>query len=124
MTVTQLREWADAGMEVGAHTRTHPHLPKISAAQMEQEVRGSKARHAHRKYKSNPMRKDTDRDGLKDKVELTGRANARHGHVASNPLNWDTDHGGISDRGEVRSGSNPASAVSGPRNPRLPAPLV
>jgi peptidoglycan/xylan/chitin deacetylase (PgdA/CDA1 family) len=43
MTTAQLREWVDAGMEVGAHTRTHPHLVQVPAGQVGEEVRGSKA---------------------------------------------------------------------------------
>lgn len=43
MDRAQLRRWHDAGMEVGAHTRTHPHLPTCSAAQLHDEVAGSKA---------------------------------------------------------------------------------
>jgi peptidoglycan/xylan/chitin deacetylase (PgdA/CDA1 family) len=43
MTPAQLREWTDAGMEVGAHTRSHPHLPRLSASEVEEEVAGSKA---------------------------------------------------------------------------------
>ena len=43
MSEAQLREWSDAGMEVGAHTRTHPHLPHVTPESVEEEVRGSKA---------------------------------------------------------------------------------
>ena len=32
---------ADAGIAVGAHTRTHPHLSRLSAGQIEAEVHGS-----------------------------------------------------------------------------------
>lgn len=39
----QLREWRRAGMEVGAHTRTHPRLPALGADALQAEVRGSKA---------------------------------------------------------------------------------
>jgi peptidoglycan/xylan/chitin deacetylase (PgdA/CDA1 family) len=42
MTTEQLREWVEAGMEVGAHTRTHPHLPQVSPDRVGEEVRGSK----------------------------------------------------------------------------------
>lgn len=40
MTVGQLRQWRDGGMEVGAHTRTHPRLTTCSAAQLRSEIRG------------------------------------------------------------------------------------
>ncbi len=43
MDVTQLRAWRRAGMEVGAHTRTHPRLPALGADALQAEVRGSKA---------------------------------------------------------------------------------
>jgi peptidoglycan/xylan/chitin deacetylase (PgdA/CDA1 family) len=43
MTAAQLAEWTRAGMEVGAHTRTHPHLPQVSSDQVEEEVRGSRS---------------------------------------------------------------------------------
>jgi peptidoglycan/xylan/chitin deacetylase (PgdA/CDA1 family) len=42
MTVAQLGEWTGAGMEVGAHTRTHPHLPALESSRIEEEVRGSR----------------------------------------------------------------------------------
>lgn len=38
----QLREMAQAGMEVGAHTRTHPRLPGLDAEAIADEVAGSK----------------------------------------------------------------------------------
>jgi peptidoglycan/xylan/chitin deacetylase (PgdA/CDA1 family)/GT2 family glycosyltransferase len=37
----QLREWRDAGMLVGAHTRTHPALPEIGDEQVSDEIGGS-----------------------------------------------------------------------------------
>lgn len=40
MTATQLREWHAAGMDVGAHTRTHVRLPQCDDARLEDEVRG------------------------------------------------------------------------------------
>lgn len=43
MTPGQLRAWCDGGMEVGAHTRTHPHLTQCSDTQLEDEITGSKA---------------------------------------------------------------------------------
>lgn len=42
MTVGQLRLWQQAGMEVGAHTRTHPRLSQCSDAQLREEIAGSK----------------------------------------------------------------------------------
>jgi peptidoglycan/xylan/chitin deacetylase (PgdA/CDA1 family) len=42
MSAEQLRSWAEAGMEVGAHTRTHPRLDELDAASLRDEVRGSK----------------------------------------------------------------------------------
>lgn len=42
MTRDQLVAWRDAGMEVGAHTRTHPHLTRCTDAQLQDEVQGSK----------------------------------------------------------------------------------
>ena len=42
MSAAQLRQWIEAGMEVGAHTRTHPRLPQKVRAQVEEEVRGSR----------------------------------------------------------------------------------
>ena len=84
-----------------------------------QEVRGSRARHSHKVYKSNPLKKDSDGDHLSDKVEISGRANAKHGHVGSNPLNWDSDHGGVSDAGEIHAGSDPTDPGSGPVHPKV-----
>lgn len=43
MTAQQVRELAVAGMEVGAHTRTHVDLTRCSPAQLDDEVRGSRA---------------------------------------------------------------------------------
>jgi uncharacterized repeat protein (TIGR02543 family) len=83
------------------------------------EVRGSRAKHTHHVYKSNPLKKDSDGDHLSDKVEITGRANAKHGHRGSNPLNWDSDHGGVSDAGEIHAGSDPTDPGSGPVHPRV-----
>jgi peptidoglycan/xylan/chitin deacetylase (PgdA/CDA1 family) len=36
----QLHVWQDAGMEVGAHTRTHPHLPQCSDEMLQSEIVG------------------------------------------------------------------------------------
>ena len=42
MSVTQLREWQRGGMEIGAHSQTHPRLTQCSDAQLRDEIRGSK----------------------------------------------------------------------------------
>lgn len=42
MSLDQLRTWEAAGMEVGAHTRTHPVLTSCDRATAEAEIRGSK----------------------------------------------------------------------------------
>jgi peptidoglycan/xylan/chitin deacetylase (PgdA/CDA1 family) len=42
MDRAQLRAWCAAGMEVGAHTRTHPHLPACSDAEVRDEVMASR----------------------------------------------------------------------------------
>lgn len=42
MTEEQVRYWAMRGIEFGAHSRTHPHLPKLSEARIADEVMGSK----------------------------------------------------------------------------------
>src|SRR5512139_541224 len=44
MNGAQMREWQAAGMEVGAHSRSHPRLTGCSDAALRDEVRGS--RHA------------------------------------------------------------------------------
>jgi peptidoglycan/xylan/chitin deacetylase (PgdA/CDA1 family) len=43
MTGSQLRAWHDAGMEVGAHTRTHPFLSTLGEREIREEVLGSRA---------------------------------------------------------------------------------
>ncbi|HLG69307.1 MAG TPA: polysaccharide deacetylase family protein [Chloroflexota bacterium] len=43
LTVQQLREMAAAGVSVGAHTRTHPMLPRLSDVELERELAGSRA---------------------------------------------------------------------------------
>jgi peptidoglycan/xylan/chitin deacetylase (PgdA/CDA1 family) len=43
MTAGQLRAWHDGGMEIGAHTRSHPHLTQCTDAQLREEIAGSKA---------------------------------------------------------------------------------
>lgn len=42
MTAVQLRQWQQAGMEVGAHTRSHPRLTQCTDAQLREEIEGSK----------------------------------------------------------------------------------
>jgi peptidoglycan/xylan/chitin deacetylase (PgdA/CDA1 family) len=42
MSRDQLRSWRDGGMEVGAHTRTHPRLTGCDDAALRDEVLGSK----------------------------------------------------------------------------------
>lgn len=42
MSVAELRRWTEAGMEVGAHTRTHPRLTRCSDAELQAEVHGCK----------------------------------------------------------------------------------
>lgn len=39
----RLRAMADAGMTIGAHTRTHPHLDRLAPADHAEEVQGSRA---------------------------------------------------------------------------------
>lgn len=43
MTDEQIRAWHAAGMEVGAHTRTHPRLTKCTDEELQTELAGSKA---------------------------------------------------------------------------------
>ena len=42
MNEAQVREWMAAGHEIGAHTKTHPHLSRIPPAQAREEISGSK----------------------------------------------------------------------------------
>jgi peptidoglycan/xylan/chitin deacetylase (PgdA/CDA1 family)/glycosyltransferase involved in cell wall biosynthesis len=42
MTAEQIRYWAREGIEFGAHSRTHPHLAKLSASELAAEVIGGK----------------------------------------------------------------------------------
>jgi peptidoglycan/xylan/chitin deacetylase (PgdA/CDA1 family) len=42
MTLNQLRSWHDAGMEVAAHTRRHPHLTRCSDHELDDEIAGSR----------------------------------------------------------------------------------
>jgi peptidoglycan/xylan/chitin deacetylase (PgdA/CDA1 family) len=39
----ELGELADAGWEIGAHTRTHPHLTTLDDRELDEELRGSRA---------------------------------------------------------------------------------
>ena len=43
MSAVQLRAWQAAGMEVGAHTRTHPRLPVCTDEELKNEIAGSRA---------------------------------------------------------------------------------
>jgi peptidoglycan/xylan/chitin deacetylase (PgdA/CDA1 family) len=43
MSVEQLRCWQRGGMEVGAHTRSHPRLTQCDETQLHDEIHGSKA---------------------------------------------------------------------------------
>jgi peptidoglycan/xylan/chitin deacetylase (PgdA/CDA1 family) len=43
MSPAQLRAWHDGGMEIGAHTRSHPRLTQCNDAQLHDEIAGSKA---------------------------------------------------------------------------------
>lgn len=42
MVAGELRRWCGAGMEIGAHTRSHPHLTQCDAAALASEIAGSK----------------------------------------------------------------------------------
>lgn len=37
-----LRAWVAGGLEIGAHTRSHPHLPELTTEQARREIRGSR----------------------------------------------------------------------------------
>ena len=43
MDDAQLHAWQSAGMEIGAHTCTHPHLPQCSDEMLHAEITGCKA---------------------------------------------------------------------------------
>jgi peptidoglycan/xylan/chitin deacetylase (PgdA/CDA1 family) len=43
MSAEELRRWQAAGMEVGAHTQTHPRLTQCNEHQLRTEIHGSKA---------------------------------------------------------------------------------
>jgi peptidoglycan/xylan/chitin deacetylase (PgdA/CDA1 family) len=42
MDKEQVKDWLDAGQEIGSHTSTHPRLTQVSALQAQEEVSGSK----------------------------------------------------------------------------------
>ena len=93
-----------------------------------------------KRFKTDPTRKDTDRDGLNDRVEVKGSANKRYDKCPTNPnrkdsdkdgltdrqeikrfgtdpCTKDTDQGGASDGKEVKAGSDPLDPRSTPGNP-------
>jgi peptidoglycan/xylan/chitin deacetylase (PgdA/CDA1 family) len=41
MTAGQIKEWANKGIEFGAHSRTHPDLTNLTNAELDEEVAGS-----------------------------------------------------------------------------------
>ncbi len=43
MSAMQVREWHGAGMEIGAHTCTHPHLTQCDDTQLRHEIAGSRS---------------------------------------------------------------------------------
>ena len=59
-----------------------------------------------RRYKTNPRRRDTDRDGLRDRAEIR--------RYKTNPRKRDTDGDGVSDGAEVRAGTDPRNPSSVP----------
>ncbi len=42
MSIAQAKDLAARGHEIGAHTRTHPHLPTLTAAEQQTEIAGSR----------------------------------------------------------------------------------
>ena len=42
MDAAQVREWLDAGHEIGSHTRTHPFLTRLSRHEAREEITASK----------------------------------------------------------------------------------
>jgi len=42
MNATEMRQWAQAGQEIGSHTLDHPHLPQLSAALARQQIEQSR----------------------------------------------------------------------------------
>ena len=78
-----------------------------------------------KRYHTNPRRKDTDGDGLNDRAEIK--------RYRTNPRKKDTDGDGFGDGVEIRAGTNPrdrsshpvaGSSPSTPPPPGLPAPGV
>jgi hypothetical protein len=67
-----------------------------------------------KRYKTNPRRKDTDKDGLSDGAEVK--------RYKTNPRKRDTDGDGYSDGEEVRAGSNPLDRNSVPPRASAPGP--
>jgi hypothetical protein len=59
----------------------------------------------------NPLRIDSDGDGLKDRAEFTGSANWRHGRHKTDALHYDTDRGGVRDGREVKRFHSDPSTV-------------
>ena len=43
MSVGEMRRWSNAGMEIGAHSRTHPRLTHCTDAELQDEIHGCKA---------------------------------------------------------------------------------
>ncbi len=96
MTPEHLRALRAAGMLVGAHTRTHPHLNRLDARHHDDEVAGSRSdleaalgeRVAHFAY-PNPSSGGAMSDGARAAVAAAGFASA----VTStpDPLERDTD---------------------------------
>jgi hypothetical protein len=80
-----------------------------------QKVVTTKGVHWLRRLVSDPTLADTDRDGLSDKAEVTGRMNREHGRHRSDPANYDTDGGHIKDGREIKFGSDPSNAYSAPK---------
>lgn len=68
------------------------------------------------KTRSNPTKADTDRDRIKDKVEMKGSANKKFKRRKTDPTKCDTDRGGVSDGREIKLGSDPTRITSGPND--------
>jgi hypothetical protein len=68
------------------------------------------------KARTNPRRKDTDRDGLTDRAELL--------RYKTNPRRADTDRDGYKDGAEVRAGTDPRSAASHPGSAQAQVPIA
>jgi hypothetical protein len=65
-----------------------------------------------KRYHTNPRKRDTDGDGLNDRVEIK-----RH---HTNPRKRDTDGDGVSDGAEVRAGTDPLNRSSHPPGQSVP----